>query len=158
MLRRCQTMEILNRTKTETSLIFVTTASLVSCSRPLTLFLMPQKSVCLEISLALCGNILHIFIHKVTSFRAIISPSTRDPSISEFCSTVFEPDCGPHVFHMMPLPQRLLLQSLILVCPQVWSRSSNAKPSSKILEKVVHTQLLALIYLRFFHPVLKTSF
>lgn len=81
----------------------------MSCSRPLTLFLMPQKTVCLETSFALCETILCIFTDKVTSTRALISPSTHDPSISVSCSTVFEPDCGPHVLHMMEGPTGLCL-------------------------------------------------
>ncbi len=51
------------------------------------------QSVCMEASSAVCKNFLHFFIDKVSSTRALISPSAYDPSISVTCSAVnqFEP-------------------------------------------------------------------
>ena len=48
------------------------------------------QPVCMEASPAVCENFLHFFIDKVSSAKALISPSTNDPSISFTCSAVFD--------------------------------------------------------------------
>lgn len=48
------------------------------------------QSVCMEASPTVCENFLHFFIDKVSSTRALISPSAYDPSISVPCSDVFD--------------------------------------------------------------------
>ncbi len=176
---------------------------LSNCHKPRILFktidsvLNTPQSVCMEASPAVCENFLHFFIDKVSSTRALISPSAYDPSISVTCSAVFnqfEPvtlsSLQEIVGHMKPsgspndaVPARLFKEVFPTVGPYVTAVINSSlcsgvvpmnfkhavvqplikKPGldpavlanfrpisklpfpSKIIEKVVYSQLMAFL-------------
>lgn len=90
--RWCHYQKIVKETKRQ----YLSELILSNCNKPHVLFktidsvLNVPQIVCIDDSLAVCDHFLHFFIDKVTSTRALISPSAHDPSIPVLCTAVFD--------------------------------------------------------------------